>query len=86
MRFEEVMDDDVLSFKVNGIVHSSQEGEMTYKPTLFGKQFWFHLPLKKNCLRAGTNQLEFILSKRNPRLSAPLILAEMSVMLDYLEG
>ena len=86
MRFEEVMDDDVLSFKVNGVAHSSQEGEMTYKPTLFGKQFWFHLPLKKNSLRAGTNQLEFVLSKRNPLLSAPLILAEMSVMLDYLEG
>ena len=83
MRFEEVLGDDDLQLKLNGVVLPKSAGEMKFEPTLFGKEFWFHLPFKAKLLKVGINQLEFVLSKRNPRLAAPLILAEISLFIDY---
>jgi len=83
MRFEEVMEDDDLQFKLNGVVLSQEEGVMRFKPTLFAKESWFHLPVKTHLLKTGVNQLEFALRKRNPRVAAPLVLAEMSIRIDY---
>jgi hypothetical protein len=83
MRFEEVREDDDLQLKLNGVLLAQEAGEMKFKPTLFWKEFWFHLPIDPRILKVGLNQLELVLNKRNPRLEAPLILSEMNVVIEY---
>ena len=83
MRFEEVMEGDDLDLKLNGVILSKERGEVEIKPTLFSKEHWFHLPFMAQRLKMGENRLEFILNKRNPRVAAPLVLAEMSIRIDY---
>ena len=82
-RFEDAMEDDDLQIKLNGVVLSQEQGETEYKPTLFSKEDWFHLPFKAQLLKTGLNRLEFILLARNHRVAAPLTLADMSVWIDY---
>lgn len=83
VRLEEVLEDDDLQFKLNGTILSQERGKVRYEPTLFGKKHWFHLPVKAQFLRLGLNRLELVLRKRHPRVAAPLVLAEMSVSIDY---
>ena len=86
MRFKEAMEDDDLQLKLNGVFLPQEQGKTEYKPTLFSKEHWFHLPFKARLLKTGINRLEFILRARNPRVAAPLVLADMSVGIDYGTG
>ena len=83
MRLEQVMDDDDLQFQLNGVKLSREKEEIRFEPTLFGRRFWLHLPFKAALLKTGSNQLEIVLSQRNPRLAAPVVLAQMSVHIGY---
>ena len=83
MRFEEVMQDDDVQLKLNGVILSQDKAETKFEATLFSKEFWFYLPIKAQLLKDGANQLEFELNNRNPRVAAPLVLAEMSMQIEY---
>ena len=86
MRFEEAVEDDDLQLKLNGVFLPQELGKTEFKPTLFSKEHWFHLPFKARLLKTGVNRLEFMLRARNPREAAPLVLADMSVRIDYGTG
>ncbi len=86
MRLEQVMDDDDLQFRLNGVGLSREKEEIKFEPTLFGRRYWLHLPFEAGLLKTGFNQLELVLSQRNPRLAAPLVLAQMSIHIDYKSG
>ena len=86
MRFEEAVEDDDLQLKLNGVFLPQELGKTEFKPTLFSKEHWFHLPFKARLLKTGVNRLEFMLRARNPRVAAPLVLADMSVRIDYGTG
>ena len=83
MRFEEVMDDDDLQLELNGELISQTEAELQFKPTLFSKEYWVHLPVEVHLLNTGINQLDLLLHHRNVRVAAPLVLAELSVRIEY---
>ena len=83
MRLEQVLDDDDLQFRLNGAPLSREKEDVQLEPTLFGSRYWLHLPFRADLLKTGFNQLELVLNKRNPRLAAPLVLAQMSVEIDY---
>ncbi len=83
MRFEEVMDDDDLQLELNGELVSQAEAEMQFKPTLFSKEHWFHLPFDGQLLNVGVNHLDFLLHHRNAQVAAPLVLAELNIQIEY---
>ncbi len=83
MRLEQEMDDDDLQFQLNGVVLSREEEEVRREPTLFGSRNFLHLPFRADILKSGFNRLELVLKKRNPRLAVPLVLAQVSVEIDY---
>ena len=83
MRLEEVLEDDDLQFRLNGSILPEERTEVKFEPTLFGKKHWLHLPFDAGRLNVGFNQLELVLRKRNPRVAAPLILAELKLLIDY---
>ena len=86
LRLEQQMDDDDLQFRLNGVALPREKEEVRRKPTLFGSRDWLHLPFRADILKTGFNRLELVLKKRNPRLAAPLVLAQMSVEIDYGKG
>ena len=86
MHFEESLEDDDLQMKLNGAILPQELGETKYKPTPYSKEHWFHLPFKARLLKTGVNHLEIMLRSRNPRVVAPLALAEMSVQINYETG
>lgn len=83
MRLEQVMDDDDLQFRLNGMVLSREMEDVQMEPTLFGSRNWLHLSFKADILKTGFNQLELVLKKRTSRLMVPLVLAQMSMEIDY---
>jgi len=62
---------------------SREKEEVRREPTLFGSRDFLHLPFPADILKCGFNRLELVLKKRNPRLAVPLVLAQMSVKIDY---
>lgn len=83
MRFEEVLDDDHLQLKLNDELLPQEEGEVQFKPTLFSKEHWFYLPFKADLLNLGVNHLDLLLRHRNPHVAAPLVLAELTIQIEY---
>ena len=83
MRLEQQMDDDDLQFRLNGVDLSREKEEVRREPTLFGSRDFLHLPFRADILKSGFNRLELVLKKRNPRLAVPLVLAQMSLEIDY---
>ena len=83
MRLEQQMDDDDLQFRLNGVDLPREEEEVRREPTLFGSRDFLHLPFRADILKSGFNRLELVLKKRNPRLAVPLVLAQMSLEIDY---
>lgn len=83
LRLEQQMDDDDLQFRLNGEDLSREKEEVRREPTLFGSRDFLHLPFRADILKSGFNRLELVLKKRNPRLGVPLVLAQMSVEIDY---
>lgn len=83
LRLEQQMDDDDLQFRLNGVDLSREKEEVRREPTLFGSRDFLHLPFRADILKCGFNRLELVLKERNPRLAVPLVLAQMSVEIDY---
>ena len=84
MRFEQVLEDDDLELRLNGALLLEEKEEWQFEPTLFGRREWLHLPVDAGQLKLGFNQLELVLRKRNPRVAAPLLLAELKLRIDYV--
>lgn len=83
MRFEDVMDDDDLQLELNWKQLPLEEGEVCFKPTLFSREYWLRLLFQMDLLNQGVNHLDFMPYQRNPQVAAPLVLAELSIRIEY---
>ena len=71
---------------MNSAPLSREKEDVKLESTLFGSRYWLHLPFRADLLKTGFNQLELVLRKRDSRLAAPLVLAQMSVEIHYRSG